>query len=1220
MRPFLVNPHSLDHYIAGDGQKLTTLIRIWAETYLRQCGAKDFSINDVSWRPDGGIDGIINDTNLSDPFSWFESKTVMQFKAGTTRHSDAKNELLREAQDGSPRIRDKIADGYRLVWFIGKTLTDSDRTSFEDALHAAVLEIIESGPRPVVLDLNRISLLISSTPGIAMEVAANPNLFLTSDSALQGTPHSQLPHFVPGSAFEDLRLDIARFFLGGPDTAALKYISGEPGIGKTRSILEAVESTPELQRSVCYFPDPTKLNDFLDLAKQHKWKASVIVDEFIGDSFSHSRVTESNIPSGIKILLIGHAYLTNRSAPRVTNRLEPLTGEEVKRALAATFIELPDFRLIEATQMSGGNIRLARLICDYIKRNPTAEGMDANALARIVDEELIKMPDGKDSLKRLSLIPNLLADEVDDFCEMVDIDSSDFRNACRRISGSSALIQFNDHVIYVGSPVIAQYALIRFWVDDRELVTHILKNPGRFGDRVLLAINRLPPCPEKEEMLSFFYLPTTNLNLFDLQEEKTGRRFLTLLTADPETYLPILHQMTMAARGNLHLFPYDSNNVGRRDIIWKLRDLAQFSDYFEMSQEIIYAFAREDTASAYSWKADEVWAGWFHAYFDHTAYPYDKRLDQLEKMAKEGDDFDRKLVLKAISDPFPHTGMNIPSSRVGGRVAPPELNFINGANIKLAADRIPSIVGVLLSSDDEFIRVRTSEIVLGYRFSWLGHNVFVQYVRMIQDPNFPKDQMRKLISDTRHYQSLKGRVDLPEAEQQESVWMHKQHGRLLDIIDIKDPIVDLIEASEVSSWHAEQHDSPLHQKLKDLAKECISDSSLFTQSLEILGDPNKYGGAALGKFIGEHLSDTQFSEALAKVEILELSGYTHALIRTAAANSESRIEQLQELANRCETGKPRLSLAIYQMLGDETYFSEATRMLTSTEVSSRLFGSIFLRSKEELTEAHWSYISAMVGRVTKGDKECTTVLLGIVGELERTQVDDERGYDAGMIILQTVEPTDQNHGHATWSEIASWLYSKYPDEVLKLAASKPQGQYSEATNALAEIAKFDGESVLDSLQQKLLNPLKPPYLLNGGLQNIVKNVPSDIFREWISKQTPELLSNLAGHLPRPYFSEGIAIVPPSTRFFWEVCTPDLGEPYSKARSNFGARTFDTGVFTGYGLELFSERVKLGKALLSDPNETIRSWAEQFVQESQHMYDEGVRRKEISKASDETGNW
>ena len=58
------------------------------------------------------------------------------------------------------------------------------------------------------------------------------------------------------------------------NTDQIKYIAGEPGIGKSRTVLEAVESSPELTGRVCYFKDPTNVSRFIDLAVQEEWTAA----------------------------------------------------------------------------------------------------------------------------------------------------------------------------------------------------------------------------------------------------------------------------------------------------------------------------------------------------------------------------------------------------------------------------------------------------------------------------------------------------------------------------------------------------------------------------------------------------------------------------------------------------------------------------------------------------------------------------------------------------------------------------------------------------------------------------------------------------------------------------------------------------------------------------------------------------------------------------------
>lgn len=1211
MKPFLVSPRGLELFIAGDGQRFTDLIRSWANVYLRRCGASNFSINGVSWRPDGGVDGLIDDSALSDALNWLVAKTAMQFKAGTITSSEARKELLAEAPAGQERMRDKIADGFRVVWFIGRALPDLDRQAFEDKLAEGVTEVNTEAPRPIVIDLNRLAELISLTPAVALQVAVNPGLFLTSDAALKETPHSLLPTFVPGSHYPELQQDVVGFFLGRDAFESIKYIAGEPGIGKSRSILEAVESSDELKGMVCYFEDPSRVSEFFNLAKQEGWRGCAIIDEFIGQSATTTPINGDTVPSGFKLLLIGHAYATDRLSPRVTNRLEPLTEDEVQRALVATYKELPEFRIREAVQMSKDNIRLARLICDHYRRNPSSPGLDATSLSRIVAEELERMPSGHDVLKRLSILPNLLSEETSAFCLLVELDEDDFRRTCRQVSQSSALIQFNDHVAYIGSPAVAQMALIRLWNEETELAKRILTAAGDFSERILTAINKLPACAEKEAMLGFFTVQIADLKLHDLIRGEVGTRFLKLLTADPETYLPVLHRLVMAERGHLDEFPYEGVSIGRRDIVWRLRELAQFPEYFLQSEEIVYAFSREEAPSAYSNTASSYWVGWFQAYFDHTTFPYEERLNLLERRIREGDDLDRSLAIRALADPFPDVGTDIPSSRVGGRVAPPELSFIHQTQIQTAAERVPHLVRQLLSCASQAIIADTAKMVLQSRFSWLERGAWEQYLSMIELPEFPEESRKQLVAETRYYVDLgEDREDEPDERVR---WLRAQHNKLLERINDPDPVITVLELADHGMWRGDQPGTTAHRKLTSLIAQCQADLQLFRQAVEILGDPAKTGGGTFGRLVGETLGEEQFEIIQGQVRNVGFSQFTYSALSSAAQKSSERQNALLSFALEMEAARPQVAIGIYQMMGDDTFYREGARMLATSNTSAALFRGFFLRSSAEVSESMWSFVSALANRHESGDSEATDILATIAGEFARNEIDDERGFRLGLTALQNTASKRSRNALAEWSDVALWVYKRFPEETILLAASREQSEFSEATAALAEIAKLDSKAVLDGLRPKLKHPHRSPFLLNGGLLPVIQNVKEDVFESWLKEQEHDVLVTLAGHLPKPYLFEEKAVVPPLTRLFWEWCTPEMGDAHRRALDNFGAHTFNTGVFWGHGIDLFSTRIQIGKQLRQDPNSSIRVWAERHLDESEKMLNDAIRSQRIDEA-------
>lgn len=1216
-----VQPSVLRTYIASDGARFTELIREWASIYFRRCGATKFSINGVSWRKDGGVDGLIYDDGLQDPLGWFHKYTVMQFKAGDVSIDKLRRELLAPPPAGTERIIDKITEGYKVILFIGKALSDLDVEKYEKELLKAVRSVNQDAPEPTVIDLNRLAELISYTPAIVLKIFGLPALFLTSDRALKDTPHHHLPIFVPSQNFEALRKEILEFFLNLGYSPPLKLIAGEPGIGKTRSVLEAVESSDELRGRVCYFPNTTGVGEFLRLAKQYNLRGYVIVDEYFEHSNSAERIDGSNIPSGLRVLQIGHSYMINRKTDsRITNQFSPPTGEDIGAILSQNFKDLPKFRIQEAVHLSGNNIRLAAWICNYYRRNPNCKEINPESLWYIVEEELLRERDDnrRDVLKRLSLVPYLLKEEIDNFCKLVKYEADKFRKTCSDISMASALIRYDGHVAYVSVPVIAQWALRQFWKEEKEIVEEIFKDSQEFGDRIILAIKRLPPCPEKDEMLDFFRLPIERLTLSDLCDRHTGRRFLNLLTADPDTYLPVLHRVVMESRGRLkEEFPYEGTGVGRREVIHKLHDLAQFEEYFELSEEIVYAFCKEEAPSAYINTATSYWCSWFQAYFDFTTYPYEKRLALLARRAEDGDEIDKHLVIEAIKNPFPQVSETVPSQRVGGRIAPPELNFIRIEQIGLAKSRIPQIVRVLLRCPQNDIRQKVANAIVESRLHWLRVGAMDEYIQMVTDKAFPIDAKRRLVADVRHYVDLLSTYDTIDHEIAHADIGRNQiierHRQLLEAIDDGDPIIDLIEVAEHEIWEAEDPATPLHKKLSILAEQCLENKRLFEEAVEILGSPEKSGGHFFGRLLGERLSEEQVMVIENMVKQVGFSRFTYSALTTAAEVNPQLRGRLHSLAAELETKRPNEALLIYRLFGDETYFREAARMISKLSVPANLFRGFYIQSKDRIPESIWHFTKALRDRAEKEDSEIYDVLFEVVGEFSRNQVDDERAYDLGLFTIRRILKGYPTSRLSRGYDIAIWLYRRYPQEILAIASSCEHSPFSVATQVLAEIAKSDPITVLDSLVPKLRAPYESPILLEGSLLQVVQNTPADRFATWLQEQVAEVVETIAGHLPKPSMLEGKAVVPDVTRKFWEICTPEMGETYERAKKRFYCHTINTGVYSGFGVDLFSERVELAKQLQNDSLPGIREWASEFLRASNRMLEEAQKQQSLYEA-------
>ncbi|MBI5706471.1 MAG: hypothetical protein HZC36_05720 [Armatimonadetes bacterium] len=1209
-----VEPSALDRYVNSDGQRFTTLIRKWAGVYLPRIGitGTEWSISGESFRADGGVDGLINAASIADSTGYLAARTVFQFKAGDTKVANAKEELTKAPKKGQPRIRDLIAEGYRLVWVVARGRTDIEIKEFEDALHEIVKEIKSDAPKPVLLDSNRLATCLSQTPVIAAEIVGPSGMFISSDIALKEKPHSLLPNYVAPSYFAALKSDVEGFIASPDPTESLLFFAGEPGIGKSRAILEVVESIPELKGCACYFRNPLNASTFFNLASQYKFRGVCVIDEYAADP--SLQIDKNTVPNGLKVILIGHSFKHVRTARERSGPLRPLTDDESERVFSTAFPALLPASRSVAIKYARGNLRLTNWLCDAIRKRPNPD-LTSEDLDREVSNELDKDSSAKQAIKRLALVPMLLSEDVDEFCGITGIDASAFRAKCRSSWSTSGFVHFSENVLYVSGPAIAQVALIRFWTEEPDEVKRILAAPGKFFEAMLQAVNRLAPGPEKEAMLLFFSLPQSDFGLANLVDARSGRHFLQLLTADPDTYLPQLHRIIQDNLSQLESLPYETRGVGRRDIIWKVRDLAQFEEYFEQAEEIVHWFALKEVPSPYANVASSYWVDWFWPYFDFTEYPYEKRLDLLGARIESGQDDEHRLVLSALASPFPHSSSNLPSPIVGGRAAPPSLQFIHHRQIALAAQRIPDLLCSLLNKGSVAVRAEVGKAMEKSRFSWLERlNTIEPYLKVISHPLFPQDSLREIVVDARHYLSITS----SDKDQRKSR-MHAMSKELLERIDQSDPIVDALMLAEHGYYRKDQE--PAIEKVQTrVLKRCREDAEFLGQVIALLNDPAKHGGWRLGVKLGAVVEKSVLDQVLGRLKESGPSPFALGMIGGYLGRHQDETDHVLGSVRETEATNPHWSLSVYQAIGDEVYLHESARMLNTTDVSSGLFGLLWREIKLPLEGAAAEFVEAIRLRLQNGDAEAVGPALSVVNYLKNAPASHE-AFDEFALLAFRTEPPDRRstQDEYEWQEVAEWLLPVYPKEIILLCAAMEQSEFSAATAVLKVAAADHPEEVLDALVPKLADPYSPPFLFHGSVTMILELIEDGAFKTWLSKQEFRVAMTIAGNLPKPYLDgSGQARVPLVTRAFWEVFPPSAPD-FDKLQGEFRAQTFSTGVYWGHGVELFSDRIKVACQLKNDPNPAIRDWAAGFEKESQAMLRDAKRAEDLDSAQQDIGD-
>ena len=530
-----------------------------------------------------------------------------------------------------------------------------------------------------------------------------------------------------------------------------------------------------------------------------------------------------------------------------------------------------------------------------------------------------------------------------------------------------------DNVIYVSGPAIAQVALIRFWAEEPDEIKRILAKPGKFYEAMLQAVNQLAPGPEKEVMLGFFSLPQASFGFSELMDAKSGGHFLQLLTADPETYLPRLHRIFSENWNQLESMSYETRGTGRRDIIWRVRDLAQFVEFFEQAEEIVHWLALKEIPSPYMNVASTYWADWFKAYFDFTEYPYEKRLDLLESRIATGNDHECRLIVSAIGHPFPHSSSNVPSSIVGGRISPPSLQLIHHRQIALAAQRIPDLLCKILEVASEQVRMDLGKAIRKARTAWFDHlHSIDSYLKVVTHPLFPEDSRLEIIVDARHYVILTA-----SEENQRQSQMRAKNLELLDRIDQADLIVDVLMLADHAFYH--KNDQAETEKVQQrVLQGCQQDPDFLAQVIKTLSVPERHGGWRIGILLGAEVDRATLEQVLHDLMKSGPCPFALGMISGYVNSHPEHTDWVLRPVRDLEESNPSWSLSVYQAIGEETYLQESARMLKTTDVSASLLAFGWREIDIPLKDYVKGFIEAIGLRLRNGDPDAVGPALDIV--------------------------------------------------------------------------------------------------------------------------------------------------------------------------------------------------------------------------------------------------
>jgi len=637
-----------------DPYRFTLLLNdlIHAEAYRLGVPNTDVDTTVAMNVPDGGIDARARNTakatRLSSQFLP-PDVSAWQFKAGRCPSLDS----IYYEELNKPEVVRSIQDDQCYCFVTASLLTATQVDRLNGVLATRYLEL-DREPNFLILSAERLARWVEQYLAIAHR---HFNLPLRNWETIEQwrAPERLRNAWQPDSSRQEL-IDAVQAAVSGADKFI--FVSGYAGMGKTRTVLEAV-SIPGIQERVLYLDDAARFEPdfFWYLKNQHPDGSGILViDECTSDEYQSLQTRAEALPSGYTVIAVGPKEASTASNELELGQLgiEPLSG------ILSQFVPgLSDQVSREIARRCGGSPKLAVLLASTIRdsegtlrqweeleRNPNVLTYVNNKLFPVASDE----PEAR-LMRGLCLFTRVgwereLAAEGQYLAQFLDLPWERARTAARSLV-LRGVVSPRGRYLYPTPDILANY-LTRETVSDygserlRALFDGIQDGArGSFAERLRQLGEESTTRAVVNGILGdsgFFQ------SLQDLSDRPKARLLQTLAPAFPETALRSLNRLlTEVPPAELASF-----SSGRREIVWSLEALAWWPENFAVAARLLLRLAVGENESIEN-SATGTFVRLFQVLLAGTALPYDERLPVLDEAVASADIGTRLLAVKALA-------------------------------------------------------------------------------------------------------------------------------------------------------------------------------------------------------------------------------------------------------------------------------------------------------------------------------------------------------------------------------------------------------------------------------------------------------------------------------------------------------------------------------------------------------------------------------------------
>lgn len=628
--------------------------------------------------PDGGVDTQVTIGAQPDPCSYFNCPSTWQYKAVALK--DFTDSKVKEEISGSSKdyVRSLLKEGYAYRMCIADDVPAERKTEIKALLDAEIKKLNPAAPESIVLFASEIVAWVNTFPGIAAEMLGSSMKDFFYFATWMNRERAVTKTFVatPESVviFENVQRHLN--WKSKPTTARLT-VSGDAGVGKSRTVFEAIAALPDVAPLVLYTDDEDKALELARAMANHQNLYAVIVaDECLNPTAFQLAKILQGVEHRVRLVTIDNALERVGKAELRLNRISTSTVEEI---VEANFPNIDQSRRYRYCQLAEGYLRFAIFLCDnddlIVQQGHLGELLndtksylgtlfggqgpfeetDFNALMVI------------SLVERCGVIGNLFS-ELEQLCTLVKLEPKDVRERLHRMQKTNGLVARAGRYFYVSPTPIAMVCFQSAWSKWAELDPKtFLKGFPR--NLVPSFLTRMARGSEEVGKVVNAYFRNWELSRGGevFTDANETEQLLLLVRSAPDEMVPRLRNLVLTATPEDLGERYRS---GRRNLVVEANEIAAFPQWFAFAEEILFTLARHETEPGLGNNATKVWLGLFPI-MSFVATPFDERLRIIQERRRKSDSATKILCVEALQSALDDRTIYLMGGQTyGQRIAP----------------------------------------------------------------------------------------------------------------------------------------------------------------------------------------------------------------------------------------------------------------------------------------------------------------------------------------------------------------------------------------------------------------------------------------------------------------------------------------------------------------------------------------------------------------------